>query len=90
MNNVDATVFSYNDYAVLVDELVEVMQNVATVGWLDETDIWVHPDRVYDAINVIAKSRMEFQKLKKMSYKYTTHRIYAVYMPLSEQSSTCH
>ena len=65
MNNVDATVFSYNDYAVLVDELVEVMQNVATVGWLDETDIWVHPDRVYDAINVIAKSRMEFQKLKK-------------------------
>ena len=65
MNNVDATVFSYNDYAVLVDELVEVMQNVATVGWLDETDIWGHPDRVYDAINVIAKSRMEFQKLKR-------------------------
>ena len=69
MNNVDATAFSYFDYEVLVDELAEVMQNVATVGWMDETDTWVHPDWAYHAVNVIAKSRMEFQKLVKLRKK---------------------
>ncbi len=57
-------------YAVEVDGLADVMQNIGLLGWCDENDDWQEPEWKLEALKVLAMAREKLQKLHQIALKY--------------------
>ena len=64
----------FSSYAVEVDGLADVMQNIGLLGWCDETDDWQEPEWKFEALKMLAMAREKLQKLHSIAHEYENAR----------------